>query len=100
MGKALSRILDDKSVKKGLWRLSTVSNYAYHMGNVEEEWMADEVNVLEFNASESQLNLKPIHSNRNSTFINRVFNYFFKHKSVRKKYLVSKGLTKQEAENY
>jgi len=35
--------LDEPCVKKGLWRLTTNGNFAYHMGNVLEPWMEEEV---------------------------------------------------------
>lgn len=31
--------LDKAPLKKGYWRLTTVDNYAYHMGNIFEDWM-------------------------------------------------------------
>ncbi|MFV5692436.1 glycosyltransferase family A protein [Flavobacterium sp. LT1R49] len=31
--------IDVKSMEKGYWRLTTHDNYAYHMGNVYEDWM-------------------------------------------------------------
>lgn len=31
--------LDKAPLKKGYWRLTTYDNYAYHMGNVFEDWM-------------------------------------------------------------
>lgn len=31
--------LDKMPLKKGLWRLTTYDNYAYHMGNKFEDWM-------------------------------------------------------------
>lgn len=31
--------IDTKGLKKDYWRLTTQGNYAYHMGNVYEEWM-------------------------------------------------------------
>jgi len=31
--------IDNKALEKDYWRLTTQGNYAYHMGNVYEEWM-------------------------------------------------------------
>lgn len=31
--------IDNKALEKGYWRLTTQDNYAYHMGNVYEDWM-------------------------------------------------------------
>lgn len=33
--------LDKVTLKKGLWRLTTTGNFAYHMGNAFEDWMDD-----------------------------------------------------------
>ena len=40
-GDSEGQFLDIPVVKKGFWRLSTADNYAYHMGNVLEDWMFD-----------------------------------------------------------
>ncbi|GGF68792.1 glycosyltransferase [Wenyingzhuangia marina] len=39
-------LLDLPCVKKGLWRLTTDGNYAYHMGNVLEFWMNEETSLI------------------------------------------------------
>ncbi|WP_189606262.1 glycosyltransferase [Salinimicrobium marinum] len=38
--------LDEMPLRKNLWRLTTSDNYAYHMGNVLENWMEEEVKEL------------------------------------------------------
>lgn len=50
MGRDSERIMDILPLRKGFWRLTTEDNYAYHMGNVKEDWMEPELNncQLEF----------------------------------------------------
>ena len=40
-GDSETELLDKPSVNLGLWRLSTANNYAYHLGNVKEDWMCE-----------------------------------------------------------
>jgi len=42
--------IDNKALEKDYWRLTTHDNYAYHMGNVYEDWMErPSGNILEVN---------------------------------------------------
>jgi hypothetical protein len=41
MGGLSEDYLDQCSLKKDYWRLTTYDNFAYHMGNVYEDWMGD-----------------------------------------------------------
>ena len=43
LGGTSEKYLDSAAMKFGLWKLTTYNNYAYHMGNVWEEWMDIEV---------------------------------------------------------
>lgn len=38
--------IDELAFKKGFWRMTTHDNYAYHLGNTEEEWMKEELEKL------------------------------------------------------
>ena len=40
MGGVSEKYLDKAPLKKGYWRVNTYDNYAYHMGNTMEDWMA------------------------------------------------------------
>ena len=42
MGANSERYLDEAPLKKDLWRLTTNKNYAYHLGNIFENWMDEE----------------------------------------------------------
>ena len=39
LGGTSEEYLDKAPLKKGYWRLTTYDNYAYHMGNIFEDWM-------------------------------------------------------------
>jgi len=95
-------VFDIPVVKKGYWRLSTDNNYAYHMGNVLEEWMNDELNKLEINNNESDYKLKKVKANSPMlSFVkNKIFGKFILNKKIMRLFIIWKGLTKQEAENY
>lgn len=41
MGGTSEAFLDKMPLEYGLWRLTTTKNFAFHMGNVFEEWMGD-----------------------------------------------------------
>ena len=94
--------LDVPVVKKGLWRLSTADNYAYHMGNVIEEWMFETVSKLKQNNTVSNFKLQPIQpSSKIAYFIkSRLFAKLILNKKIMRYFLRYKGLTKQEAKEY
>ena len=104
-GDSENKILDLPIIEKGLWRLSTEDNYAYHMGNVEETWMKDVLNSLSFKRNHSIAN---VHINIGNFKESKVL-FFFKNvllakifykKKFRQWFLHYKGLTKEEAKEY
>ncbi|MFC4478218.1 glycosyltransferase family A protein [Flavobacterium chungangensis] len=101
-GNSENEILDIPVVKKGFWRLSTEDNYTYHMGNVVEDWMYDEVSKLGQNNSEVDISIKPVQDNSKWLFIikTRFFGKFILNKKIMKYFLIWKGLSKEEASNY
>ncbi|WP_188049580.1 glycosyltransferase [Flavobacterium sp. GP15] len=98
------RLLFDVPVtKKGGWRLTTENNFAYHMGNVYEDWMKK---VLDDLADESK-RITPgysnfaLKSNKLSYFIkNQLFRRFLKNKTILRYFMIKKGLPKDIAQNY
>jgi len=96
------KFLDIPIVKKGFWRLSTTDNFTYHMGNIVEDWMFDEVSKLEQNKEESSFQLKLVNpSSKWSYYIkSKFFAKFMLNKKIMKYYLIWKGLSKEEANNY
>lgn len=104
MGANTEKYLDEMPIKKGLWRLTTNDNFAYHMGNAYEEWMQETLNKIAEN------NLKPEvllafpelkNSSKIDYFINnRLFMKLFDKKIVRRYFYKIKGLPKDEINNY
>ncbi|PBI89461.1 hypothetical protein BSF41_19940 [Flavobacterium sp. ACN2] len=101
-GGSESEILDIPVVKKGFWRLSTEDNYAYHMGNVVEDWMRDEVSKIEQNKSEVDFIIKSVQDSSKWLFIikTKFFGKIILNKKIMKYFLIWKGLSKEEASNY
>lgn len=75
--------IDNKALEKDYWRLTTYDNYAYHMGNVYEDWM---VNTSK---NTSSGDYKPLNFPRRKKI--GTITYFFKNKLIKK--LVSKKIT-------
>ena len=97
------RILDRPVIQKGLWRLSTEDNFAYHLGNVAEPWMKETLSQLKENLYQPNIifNFKEIKETKLSFWIKNVF--FAKllyQKKIKRWFLQYKGLTKKEASDY
>jgi len=101
-GDSESKFLDIPVVKKGLWRLSTANNYAYHLGNVFEDWMQIECDKLVVNRIESNFELKKTKLGSFFSYIvkNKLFGKFILNKKIMKYYLIWKGLSKKQAKVY
>lgn len=95
-------IFDLPVAKKGFWRLSTADNYAYHMGNVVEDWMPNIVSKLIQNNEGTDFKLKPIQSSSKLAYFvkSKLFGKFILNKNVMRYFLIWKGLSKEEAKNY
>ena len=102
-GDSESNILDLPSLKKGLWRLSTSDNFAYHLGNVSETWMNNVVSELKKNDEiiEINYNFKSKKVNSLEFWIKNIFfqKLIYK-KGIRKLFLRYKGLSKEQATHY
>ncbi|MBZ4036571.1 glycosyltransferase [Flavobacterium sp. 17A] len=101
-GDSENKILDIPVVKKGFWRLSTADNFAYHMGNVVENWMYDEVSKLEQNQTESDYHLPSFKVGSNWSYFvkSKVFGKFILNKKIMKYFILWKGLSKDQTKNY
>ncbi len=96
-GKSETELLDIPVVKKDLWRLSTADNFAFHMGNVAEDWMNIEINKLGI-SKETFIKIPELHSKRSfkinywlkTVFFSKIIfrkkflNYFFNYKGMPK----------------
>jgi hypothetical protein len=96
-------LFDFPVTKKGGWRLTTEDNYAYHMGNVYEDWMLKALDALE----DESKRIIPRYSNfalKSSTlsyFVkNQLFRRLLKNKIILRHFMIKKGLPKDIAQNY
>ena len=102
-GDSEKKILDLPVVKNGLWRLSTQDNYAFHMGNTYEDWMADALEKItqETYNPEFRPNYKKIKMSKLGFLIQyQLFAKLMARKKVVQQFLIRKGLTKTAAKNY
>lgn len=101
-GDSEGQFLDIPVVKKGFWRLSTADNYAYHMGNVLEDWMYDAVSKLVQNNEGSDFELKPIRSSSKLVYFvkSKLFAKLILNKKIMRYFLIWKGLDIEGAKNY
>jgi len=103
MGGDLRSYFDYPVLKLGGWRLTTADNFAYHMGNVKEDWMKDTLEQLENNSLKNFPNLKPSNlksSNLSYVLKNHVFRKLLEQKAIMKYFLKSKGLPTTMLKNY
>ncbi|MGG7033610.1 MAG: glycosyltransferase family A protein [Flavobacterium sp.] len=94
---------DEPVLKMGGYRLATYDNYAYHMGNVFEDWMKEKSNTLEIIEKEiiSYEYLEKLKPAKFNYFVTeKLFKKLFTIKSFYKFVLKRKGLTKEQIKNY
>lgn len=93
--------IDNKALEKDYWRLTTQDNYAYHMGNVYEDWMVEPA-IETFDIDLSNFNFKKREKlNSIKYFIkNKLFKKTIFTKWVLKLFLKWKGLPKNMVTNY
>lgn len=94
--------MDRPVIKKGYWRLSTEENFAFHMGNVKEEWMTATLQGLHDNKeSVSAPQLRPIKNTKLGTWLKtEVFSRIIFRAPFWRLFLRYKGLSKEEANTY
>nr|WP_317631518.1 glycosyltransferase family 2 protein [uncultured Flavobacterium sp.] len=78
--------LDQQVLNFNLWRLSTVDNYTYHLGNVLEKWMYDKVNSLNYNSNLIIENSIEFNRITKLGFLSKSFLKLFRSKKVFKLY--------------
>ncbi len=89
--------LDIPLLKLGGWRLTTENNYAYHMGNVYEDWMTNTLNTLKDESDRVILKCNKIilKSSWISYFIkNHLFRKLLESKKMMRFFIKFKGLPK------
>lgn len=102
-GDSEDKLLDLPVIKKGMWRLSTEDNFAYHMGNVEEQWMRETLEKIKPNDffPELPVNLPDIKSSKAAFIVKSIlFKKIITRKKIWNYCLEIKGLSKDEVEKY
>jgi len=102
MGSEIRNFLDRPVLDKGYWRLSTADNYAYHMGNILEDWMKIEINRLEKSTQEDfQIpHLKERATSRLAKYFNHLISKLIRKPVIWKWFLRYKGLSKEASNHY
>lgn len=97
-----SELLDKIVIERGMWRLSTEDNYAYHLGNVVENWMAETLSQLQSNdvIPEPPLAVVPEKAPFYWACLQWVAIRLFSKKPFRLWFLRKKGLSHQAALHY
>ncbi|PHR74597.1 MAG: hypothetical protein COA67_00550 [Lutibacter sp.] len=95
--------LDEPVLKTGGWRLTTNNNYAYHLGNVFEGWMLEELNAINDESDREIIKSSTVllkSSKWKYNLKNHLFRKLLSRKSIFKRMLIRKGLDKTIAEKY
>lgn len=94
---------DEPVLKMGGYRLATYDNYAYHMGNVYEDWMENKFNNLDIIEKKgiTYEYLPVLKRSKLYYFVTeKVFKKLFAIKIFYRFILEKKGLTKKQIKNY
>ena len=94
LGGTTENYLDEVASKKGLWKLTTFKNYAFHMGNTWESWMAvAQTSVSNLDNPLINNNETPVSDSSLSFFFkNRLFKKLLNYSFFNKWFLKFKGL--------
>jgi hypothetical protein len=89
-------------LKGGGYRLSTYDNYAFHMGNILEDWMAEKFGqLLNINKSNEKPTIKILERPLlNPILLEKLFKFLLTFKFMKKGLLKMKGLTAEQIENF
>lgn len=89
-------------LKRGGYRLSTYDNYAFHMGNVIEDWMIEKFNNLkQKDKGDKLINLKKLRKPiLNQLLWEKLFKFFMSIVFIKKSILKMKGLNSEQVKNF
>ncbi|MCD0466774.1 glycosyltransferase family A protein [Flavobacterium sp. ENC] len=102
-GDSEAQLLDLPVVKKGMWRLSTEDNFAYHLGNVEEKWMQKTLEEIQPNDffPNAPITLRKVKSSKIAFLLKyKVFARIITQKKIWYYCLKLKGLSNEEVIKY
>lgn len=101
VGGSENKYLDIPNDKGGYLRLATLDNYAFHMGNVKEDWMQTELNKLTVNNTDGFLKsiseARPLSKYQYS--VGKILHKLL-FKKFKRPYFKYKGLSKEAAQHY
>lgn len=89
-------------LKEGGYRLSTYDNFAFHMGNVIEDWMAEKFNsLIDAVKSGEKFEIKELRKPLvNPLFVEKLFKLLISMSFIKKWILKKKGLNKEQIKNF
>jgi hypothetical protein len=100
VGGVENKFIDLPNEDLGFLRLATLGNYAYHMGNVKEEWMFDEFNSLKNRTSNSFIIDSTLFKGKSfsnwQTLLGKLSRKVFLSKTLKNKYFKRIGLDNPE----
>lgn len=101
-GGSENKILDEPALKQGYWRLSTIDNFAYHMGNTNEKWISEVLNKLPNEISEATklLSFNVGKTNKINFLIKEFLFRIINKKLFWKRFLQYKGLSNEASNHY
>ncbi len=101
-GDSEKKYLDDPGSKVGLWRLTTLQNFAYHMGNTPEPWMDETLEKLKDESERGIIfmNTNSAATKRSTKLVYKFKRRLFKFKNIYKTFLRLKGLGKKQSLHY
>ncbi|MEM0541974.1 glycosyltransferase family A protein [Flavobacterium sp. j3] len=93
--------IDDKALQKDYWRLTTQDNYAYHMGNIYEEWMEmSSKSIVPSNVEQLKFAKREKISDTTYFFKNKLIKKMISIKWTKRLFLSWAGLPKEMIRNY
>ena len=101
MGDTLKKVFDEPVLKQGYYRLSTLDNFTYHLGNNSESWMFEEFDKLKKN--DEIITVPNLVSKKTNLMMRVIYKLFFNllsRKSFWDLFLCWKGLPYKEAKEY
>lgn len=101
LGGTSEKYLDNVALEKDYWRLTTQQNYAFHLGNVFEDWMLEIKHVKKTNEVIDYKLIKFKKINKTLYFIkNKLFLKILFSKSIKGLFFRWKGLSKSKSIKY
>ncbi|MDO5981664.1 glycosyltransferase family A protein [Flavivirga spongiicola] len=94
------RYTDLPVLKAGGYRLSTYDNYAYHMGNIYEEWMGEVFDEIKNEHNTYELDLQSLKNGKYAVIKHRFFTKLLKSSLIHLMLLKLKGLPKSKFKNF